>query len=351
MPNITKGDDEDTGKRKAAVDARERAVAAREKAVQSRERASTTDERAVSEREDSATTREDLVRLREELIRAREEAAEAKSEQDRLLGDLKEANEKLVLASIRSQELAEVTEEARRQLELTGQELREVAGFRELLIGIVSHDLRNPLSSIWVALDILAKQPLDSDSKALVIRLRRSAVRMGELIAQLLDFTRAHVGGGLSIELKPTSLEDVCRRGVEELELGHSMPGRFACEFHGDLNGTWDSGRLAQVISNLGENALAHGAPKTPIVVSARDEGAHVLLEISNRGEPISSDLLPFIFDPFRRAMQKRRTGGLGLGLYISQQIVCAHGGTITVHSDAAEGTTFAVRLPRRPPR
>jgi signal transduction histidine kinase len=352
MPNITKGDnEEDTGKRTAAVDARERAVTAREKAVLSRERASTTDERAVSEREDSASTREEVVRLREELVRAREEAAEAKSEQDRLLGDVKEANEKLVIASIHSQELAEVAEEARRQLELTGQELREVAGFRDLLIGIVSHDLRNPLSSIRMALDILATQPLDSDSKALVGRLRGSTLRMGEMIGQLLDFTRAHVGAGLPIALKSTNLEDVCRRSIEELELGHSTPVRFVCEFHGDLSGIWDPDRLAQVISNLGANALAHGAPEVPIAVSARDEGEHVLLEITNRGEPIPSELLPFIFDPFRRARQKAKAGGLGLGLYISHQIVLAHGGTIAVYSDAAEGTTFAVRLPRRPPR
>jgi signal transduction histidine kinase len=343
---------EKTAKRADAVDARERAVGSRENAVQSREHASTTDEHAVGDREDSVLAREAVMRLREDLVHAREEAAEAKNQQNRLLVNLKEANEKLLLASIQSQELAEAAEAARHKLEVSEHALRDAASFRELIIGIVSHDLRNPLSSILMTLDMLTKQEaeLNDRGKLLVGRAARSALRMKNMIAQILDFTQVRVGAGLSLTLTPTDLGEVCRRMVEELELVHSTPGRFVCECVGDVTGSWDSDRLAQLISNLAANAISHGTPQTPIAVAMRDEGDEVCLEISNHGNPIPPELIPSIFDPFRRAKGESDSNGLGLGLFICQQIARAHGGSIDVRSNAAEGTTFTIRLPRRLP-
>ena len=167
---------------------------------------------------------------------------------------------------------------------------------------------------------------------------------------RLLDFTRAHVGGGLPLARSSTDLRDLSLKIIDELELGHGLSGRFECDFVGDLRGEWDPDRLAQVISNLGGNAISHGTADTPITVTGRDWGAQIVLEISNRGEPIPSELLPFVFDPFRREERADKTSGLGLGLYISHQIVQAHGGSIAVRSTAKEGTTFTVRLPRWPP-
>jgi signal transduction histidine kinase len=338
--------------RSDAVDARERAVGSREKAVQSREQASTTDEHTVGDREDSVLAREAVMRLREDLVEAREEAAEAKNHQNRLLVDVKQANEKLLLASIQSQELAEAAEEARHKLEVSERALRDAASFRELIIGIVSHDLRNPLSSILMALDMLTKRhsELNDAGKALVGRASRSAFRMRNMIAQILDFTQVHAGAGLSLTLTPTDLREVCRRMVDELELVHSTPGRFVCKFVGDVTGTWDSDRLARLISNLAGNAISHGAPQRPIALAVHDEGDEVRLEVRNQGDPIPPDLIASIFDPFRRAKGQSDSNGLGLGLFISQQIVHAHGGSIGVRSNAAEGTTFTIRLPRRIP-
>lgn len=340
---------DEAAKRGHAMSARERAVTARESALHRREQASAAEELAVGDRQVSLQTREEVLQLREDLVRAREEAALARAEHDQALHDLKEANEKLILASIRSQELAEVAEDARRQLELSERELREVAGFRERLIGIVGHDLRNPLSAIWVAVDLLCSGTISSsESEKLLHRVRTSTRRMGTMIEQLLDFTRAHVGGGLPVELKPTDLGEVCRRIVDELELGHAAENRFVCEFEGDLHGTWDPERMAQLISNLGGNAIAHGLADAPVHVRARADGEFVVLEIANLGTPIPSELLPVLFDPFSRARPKEKSVGLGLGLYISREIVVAHGGTIAVTSNA-DATTFAVRLPRHP--
>jgi signal transduction histidine kinase len=182
--------------------------------------------------------------------------------------------------------------------------------------------------------------------------VRNSAHRMAGVISQLLDYTRTQIDGGLPLELAPTNLEAVCREVLEELQLARGAEARFQCEYSGDLDGVWDAERLAQVVSNLAGNALEHGAEGAPIRLRARDEGAEVSLAVSNRGRPIPPDVLPFIFEPFRRARPAEVSAGgvrgLGLGLYISRQIVLAHGGTIDVRSNEREGTTFSIRLPRR---
>ncbi len=262
---------------------------------------------------------------------------------------LRAANEQLTLMALRSQELAEDAEEARRKLEVSEGELRILGEFRDRLIGIVSHDLRNPLGAISISLDVLERNlHLDAKGHATAAKIRRSSDRMSEMIAQLLDFTRAHTETGIPIQPTATDLEKVCREVLDELELKHSMVGRFSYHFSGDLHGTWDAHRLGQVISNLGANAIQYGAPSTPIDLTITGEAGEVLIEMHNQGPPISADLQPFIFDPFLRASDKGQSGsGLGLGLHISDEIVRGHGGSLTVRSAAGEGTTFSVRLPR----
>ena len=117
------------------------------------------------------------------------------------------------------------------------------------------------------------------------------------------------------------------------------------------MTGSWDSDRLAEVLSNLVGNAVDYHAAETPVLLNAHAEGADVVVEVTNQGNPIPADVLPFIFEPFRRAKheEKSKTGNLGLGLYIAQQIVLAHGGTLDVRS-ADYTTTFTMRLPRVAP-
>jgi PAS domain S-box-containing protein len=222
-------------------------------------------------------------------------------------------------------------------------DLREVAEFREMFIGILGHDLRNPLGSIVMGAGLLLQRGhLDEQDARIVARIVNGSQRMTRMIAQLLDLTRARLGGGLPIQREPTDLRDVCRNVVDEFEATIDL------EVLGDVTGTWDPDRLAEVLSNLAGNAVEHAAPGTAVVVKAQADGAEVVVEIRNQGPPVPADLLPFIFDPFRRAQQGEtsKAGNLGLGLYIARQIVLSHGGTLDAHS--LDGTTtFVMRLPR----
>ncbi len=264
---------------------------------------------------------------------------------DSVIVDQREANERMVAATIRAQELAEEATAARERAEQSERELRLVAEFREMFIGVLGHDLRNPLASIVMAAGTLLQHGhLDDQDKESVGRVLRGSQRMSRMITQLLDLTRARLGGGIPIEPKPTDLREVCRNIVGEFE------STIELRAEGDLTGTWDQDRLAEVLSNLVGNAIEYAAPGTAVEVNARSEGAAVVIEVRNQGPPIPPNVLPFIFEPFRRAQQRKKSaaGNLGLGLYIAQQIVLAHGGTIEAHS--AEGTTtFTVRLPRSP--
>ncbi len=227
------------------------------------------------------------------------------------------------------------------------EELRRTAEFRERFLGIVSHDLRNPLNTIQLSATVLMNSEcVVMNHLKLVRRIVTSAERMGRMIEDLLDFTRGRLGGGIPINRQPANLRHICRHVLEELELGH--PEReLRLSATGNFQGEWDPDRLSQLIGNLGKNALDYSPEPTPVDFVLRDEGDSVLVEVHNAGSPISADQLPHVFEPFRRATE-RATAGLGLGLFIVQQIVRAHGGTIEVCSTEADGTTFTVRLPRQ---
>ena len=222
-------------------------------------------------------------------------------------------------------------------------DLRAVAEFREMFIGILGHDLRNPLGSIGMAAGLLLRRGhLDEQDARIVARIVNGSQRMTRMITQLLDLTRARLGDGLPIEPKPTDLRDVCQNVVDEFEATIDL------EVLGDVTGTWDPDRLAEVLSNLVGNAVEYATPGTAVVFEARADAAEVVVEVRNQGQPIPADVLPFIFEPFRRALQREKSqaGNLGLGLYIARQIVLSHGGTLDAHS--VDGTTtFVMRVPR----
>ena len=263
---------------------------------------------------------------------------------DTLLVNQREANAQMVSATIRAQELRDEADIDRARAEKSEQELRSVAEFREMFIGILGHDLRNPLGSIGMAAALLLRRGrLGAQDAEVAARIVRAGQRMTRMISQMLDLTRARLGGGLPIEPRAMDLGEVCRNVVEEFE----TPIQSSIE--GDLTGIWDGDRLAEVFSNLAGNAIEYSAPGSVVRLSARAERADaVIVEVTNQGEPIPADVLPFIFEPFRRARQQRKStaGNLGLGLYIAHQIIMAHGGTIYVRSAEGE-TTFVIRLPR----
>ncbi len=262
---------------------------------------------------------------------------------DSMLVDQREANAQMVRATIRAGELADEAAAARDRAEASERDLRRIAEFREMFIGVLGHDLRNPLGAIVMAAGLLLRGGrLNDQDRDTVARILRGSQRMSRMITQLLDLTRARLGGGLTIEPKPTDLREICRDIAEEFE------SRIEVEAEGDLTGTWDHDRLAEVLSNLGGNALEYATPGTVVTIRAHAEETAVVVAVENQGPPIPPDVLPFIFEPFRRAQQikKSTTGNLGLGLYIAQQIVLAHGGTL--EAESVEGTTrFVMRLPR----
>ncbi|WP_375773519.1 PAS domain-containing protein [Archangium gephyra] len=229
--------------------------------------------------------------------------------------------------------------------------LRREADVREKLLGIVSHDLRNPLQAISTVSHLLlsSAEPLSLPQRKWVTRIRTSVHRMDRLIRDLLDFVRIRQGGTLPIQRQPVRLEEVGRTTVDELQAAHPQR-QLLLEARGDTRGEWDPERLVQLVGNLLSNALSHGADTAPIRVRVEGEGAQVVLEVANQGNPIPPELLPRIFEPFTRASEGGNSlKGVGLGLFIVHEIVAAHGGHIDVSSSAGAGTVFRVRLPRVP--
>jgi signal transduction histidine kinase len=229
---------------------------------------------------------------------------------------------------------------------------RERQRFQELFIGMLGHDLRNPLSAVSTgAQALLMSEALPERSARALQRIRLSAARMSRMVNQLLDFARARdIGSGLPLVRTWVDLHAVCRDVVEELRQSHA--GRVVVEdYVGDARGMWDVDRMAQVLSNLIGNALAYSDADRPVRVAIRREQGGVSAEVANSGPPIAAEVLPTLFDPFRRAREGRTgmTQGLGLGLYITRQIVLAHGGDLEVSSGAETGTSFRVRLPLAP--
>ncbi|WP_395841564.1 ATP-binding protein [Cystobacter fuscus] len=228
--------------------------------------------------------------------------------------------------------------------------LRRTAEFRERFLGIVGHDLRNPLGAIDLSARVLDRSGhLDESEHRMVGRIRASTERMTRMIGELLDFTRGRLGGGMPVHPQVADLAAICREALDEVRT--SLPGaRVRLRVLGHGAGEWDAGRLSQVISNLVSNAVHYSPQGKPVRVTLRGEGVdHVVLTVHNHGPPIPPELLPVLFEPFRRGpgTGPSNQDGLGLGLYIVRQIVLAHGGQLEVSSSAEQGTTFSVRLPR----
>lgn len=226
--------------------------------------------------------------------------------------------------------------------------LQAQAEFEQQLVGIVSHDLRTPLTAIQVITSHLLKGELDERTTQGLVRVQASVDRATRLVRDLLDFTQARLGQGIPIQRKDADLHEVLERAVEEVR-GAFPEREVAFTTEGEGAGSWDADRLSQVLHNLATNALKYSPRGTVVRISSRGTGGEVVLEVHNSGEPIPASLLPAIFKPLQRGAQvpERKAGSIGLGLFIVEQIVRAHGGSVSVRSTAEEGTVFQVRLPR----
>jgi len=230
--------------------------------------------------------------------------------------------------------------------------VRTTLEFQERFVAVLGHDLRNPLSSIDMAVTVLRQRAVaanDTETARVLDRMTSSSARMLRMIEQILDLTRSRLGGGLEVRPKPMEMCEPLTAIVEELRLAHpSRRIELRCR---PLLGTWDRDRLEQVFSNLIANGVHYGHPAKPVTVEAGlQENGWAEVNVHNDGDPIPEALLDQLFDPFRRGGRDSggsKTAGLGLGLYISREIVRAHGGELDVRSSSTEGTLFRVTLPR----
>ena len=231
--------------------------------------------------------------------------------------------------------------------------IRSSLELQEQVIGIVGHDLRNPLAAILGSAGLLEKlADVDGLRSSLGVRtlarIVHSAQRMERLIRDLLDYTRLRAGKGLPLFLAPANLHDICRDAAEEATSANPEQ-RVRLDFEGDGAGIWDADRIQQVVSNLIGNAVQHGRPGDPVDLSVHPlADGRLSIEVRNQGDPIAGRSIPHLFEAFRRGNRgpsERR--GIGLGLYIVAQITAAHGGSVEARS-TTDGTVFQVLLPRR---
>ncbi|WP_338275773.1 ATP-binding protein [Corallococcus caeni] len=232
--------------------------------------------------------------------------------------------------------------------------LQQAIDFREELIAVLGHDLRNPLHAVNASAFMLGKAPdLDSPARRSVDRIRKATARMTRMINDILDFARSRLGGGIPVTRQRVNMVELCQGVLDELQVVY--PERpLTLEVHGDdLWGNWDPDRVTQVLGNLVVNALQHARNDTPVLTTLTSEVMDVVMRVSNEGDPIPEELLPHLFDPFkgsRLPQQGPRHRSLGLGLYIVSEIVQVHQGSVRVETAPDQGTTFTVRWPRVPP-
>ena len=228
-------------------------------------------------------------------------------------------------------------------------QLQQTVHFNETFAGILGHDLRNPLAAIITSARLAMNRAETDRLQKPLSRILSSSDRMTRMIDQLLDFTRVRLGGGIPLVRSELDLLPVIRQVIDELDEANPACA-LSSTSQGDTLGSWDQDRLSQLFSNLVANAVQHGVAEGGVTVTIDGRAADsVRVAVQNRGV-IPVDQLPTLFEPLAaRRMQKSR--GLGLGLFITRELVCVHGGSIDVCSDEATGTTFTVVLPRRRPR
>ncbi|MFS2072301.1 ATP-binding protein [Pseudomonas sp. CT11-2] len=221
---------------------------------------------------------------------------------------------------------------------------RKTTELREQFIAVLGHDLRNPLFAISAGAEMLLRKLKDPANEQRARHILTSARRATKLVDDVLDFARGSLGHGIPVNIEPCpDLGDVLRHVIAEIRSIH--PKRIIQSSIGDLSDIHcDRERVAQLLSNLLANAVVHGDPDGPIEVSAQVNEGQFVLSVKNHGL-IAEDALPQLFQPYSRPTGGTPQAGLGLGLYIADQIAQAHGGKLEVESTEPQGTTFTFSL------
>ncbi|WP_415760811.1 GAF domain-containing sensor histidine kinase [Pseudomonas sp. LT1P18] len=235
-------------------------------------------------------------------------------------------------------------EEKLQKTEAALKQERETAELREQFIAVLGHDLRNPLFAINASAEMLLRKLPDPANQQRARHILTSARRATKLVDDVLDFARGSLGRGIPVNIEPCpDLEDALRHVISEVQSVH--PDRTIQSSIGDLHSVHcDRERVAQLLSNLVANAVAHGDPDGPIEISAQINEGQFVLSVKNQGL-IAEDALPHLFRPYSRPASGTPQTGLGLGLYIASQIAQSHGGKLDVVSTGQQGTTFSFSL------
>jgi signal transduction histidine kinase len=225
-------------------------------------------------------------------------------------------------------------------------ELREALAMRDEFLTIAAHELRTPLTAMILQIESALRSDREDQRKPKLERARRQAGRLTKLVDELLTVGRI-TSGRLELVREPLDLAELVRDTVGRLRDTAAQSGTtLTCDVPATVTGSWDRMRLEQIVGNLVDNAIKYGGGK-PIAVTLTADADHATLTVRDHGIGIGPEKVARVFDRFERAVSARNYGGLGLGLYITRQIVDAHGGTITVASTPGEGATFTVTLPR----
>jgi signal transduction histidine kinase/ActR/RegA family two-component response regulator len=315
--------------------------AERERAVSVREDKATLREETARLREESAGLREETSTLREAAVRAREEAAQARAQLEQLMAQMREANERLVVGTVRAQTMTEDAEQANH--------------LKDEFLATVSHELRTPLNAVLGWARMLGSMQMPPDrAKHAIETIERNASALAHIIDDLLDVSRI-VAGTLHLEPQPVDLIAVMQAavdGVRPLAAARNVLLAFSPDLQAIESVSGDAGRLQQVIVNLLANAIKftpEGGRVDVVIESSHD---HMEVRVVDTGQGIDPEFLPHVFERFRQAGNAAtgRHTGLGLGLAIVRQLVELHGGTVHATSDGVgRGATFIVRLPISP--
>lgn len=237
---------------------------------------------------------------------------------------------------------------AEKNLRENEEQLRRSLRYYDFFIAVLGHDLRSPLSAILNSAELGLRFVDEEKTRQLLQRIKSSSQRMQRLIDQLLDVTRIRAAGGLTLQHGPADLRALVENVIDEMTALFG-DAHIDLQISGNTNGEWDADRLGQVFTNLIGNAAQHAAGSRHIDIRLSNPNPETIEFCIHNEGVIPPDVLPTLFDPFVKAAGTNRHPGLGLGLYISQQIVLAHGGHICVHSTAETGTTFRMTLPKHP--
>lgn len=220
---------------------------------------------------------------------------------------------------------------------------QERAETQEMMMRVASHDLRSPLQTIQTGIALLHELIGDDPMGAKVLsRVNDASAQAARLVGDFLDYTQVQVGGRLPLNLEVCDLRELADAAANAVALKANAEVRVEGP---PVRLQADPSRITQAVTNLVDNAAHHRAPDTPVDVALHRDPEGVRLTVSNQGEPIPAELLPRVFEPFRRGSKTSRAG-LGLGLHIVRMVAEAHGGSAEVRSDASGHTSFEIRIP-----